>query len=289
MSLSLTQQRPRHRSISLLLLEKELTMLASLKNFKRSLVALILPVVISIASFSTASLQAEEDQVLRHAVFFKFKETSSEADVQRIVDAFAALPNKIDSIIDFEWGERSSAEKISGGFTHCFLLTFNDEAGREKYLPHPDHKAFGTLLKPHLADVFVIDFWGKKAEKAASRALRHAVFLSFNKDAKQTDVDQALKLFAGLPDEIKTIKGFEWGTNRMWRAANVDLTFCRVSQRWANLRFHTSVQDASGGRQMGTGTIVVTFVAFFETNQLQQATSRKNATLPSIASDSKLQ
>lgn len=188
-------------------------MLAWLKGFRRFLGAVILPIVISIASFSTASLQAEEDQVLRHAVFFKFKETSSEADVQRIVDAFAALPNKINSIIDFEWGERSSAEKISGGFTHCFLLTFNDEAGREKYLPHPDHKAFGALLKPHLADVFVIDFWGRKAEKAPSRSLRHAVFLSFNKDAKQMDVDKALKIFAGLPDEIKTIKGFEWGTN----------------------------------------------------------------------------
>lgn len=188
-------------------------MLTLLKKTKRSLVALILPVVISIASFSTVSLQAEEGQVLRHAVFFKFKETSSKADVQRIVDTFAALPNKIDSIIDFEWGERSNADKISGGFTHCFLLTFNDEAGREKYLPHPDHKAFGAQLKPHLADVFVIDFWGRKADKAPPRALRHAVFLSFNEDAKQTDVDKALKVFAGLPDEIRTIKGFEWGTN----------------------------------------------------------------------------
>lgn len=188
-------------------------MLASLTKYQSRFGAFILPLMITIASFTTAKLQAEEGQVLRHAVFFKFKETSSEAEVQEVVDAFAALPSKIDSIIDFEWGERSNAENISGGFTHCFLLTFKDESGRDKYLPHPDHKAFGAMLQPYLADVFVIDFWGDKAEKSPAKSLRHAVFLSFKEDAKQTDIEKALQLFAGLPDEIKTIKGFEWGTN----------------------------------------------------------------------------
>lgn len=188
-------------------------MLASSTSCNWCLKALSFLVVIVLASFHTASLRAEEGKVLRHAVFFKFKETSSKADVQKVVEAFAALPDKIDSIIDFEWGERSSGDGISGGFTHCFLLTFKDEAGREQYLPHPDHKAFGALLGPHLDDVFVIDYWGAKAEKLPSKTLRHCVFLKFKKDAQKADVDQALKAFAGLPGEIKTIKGFEWGTN----------------------------------------------------------------------------
>ena len=188
-------------------------MIASSTSCNWCLKAMSVLVVVVCTSFQTSSLRAEEDRVLRHAVFFKFKETSTKEDVHKVVEAFAALPEKIDSIIDFEWGERSSGDAISGGFTHCFLLTFKDEAGREKYLPHPDHKAFGAMLGPHLDDVFVIDYWGAKTEKLPSKVLRHGVFFKFKEDAKKADIDQALKAFAGLPGEIETIQGFEWGTN----------------------------------------------------------------------------
>ena len=35
------------------------------------------------------------------------------------------------------------------------------EADRAVYLPHPDHKAFGAVLGPHLDDVLVLDYWTK--------------------------------------------------------------------------------------------------------------------------------
>lgn len=169
--------------------------------------------VISTFVGSPGTLSADEGQVLRHAVFFKFKESSSESDVDKVVEAFAALPKKIDSIVDFEWGQRTSGDKISGGFTHCFLLTFEDEAGREKYLPHPDHKAFGAMLGPHLEDVFVIDYWGSASDKTPEKALRHGVFFKFKADAAKSDVDKVLNAFAGLPKQIDSIKAFEWGKN----------------------------------------------------------------------------
>jgi hypothetical protein len=40
-------------------------------------------------------------------------------------------------------------------------LTFKTAADRDAYLVHPDHKAFGSLVGPVLADVFVIDFWAQ--------------------------------------------------------------------------------------------------------------------------------
>ncbi len=55
-----------------------------------------------------------------------------------------------------------SAENLAQGFTHCFLVTFNDAEGSEIYLPHPAHKAFGKLLGPHLDKVLVIDFVSKR-------------------------------------------------------------------------------------------------------------------------------
>jgi len=96
---------------------------------------------------------------LRHVVLFKYKESASEADIQKIETAFATLPSKIPQIRGFEWGTNNSPEGLDKGFTHCFLLTFDSEEDRAIYLPHPDHKAFGAILTPHLEDVLVVDYW----------------------------------------------------------------------------------------------------------------------------------
>ena len=37
----------------------------------------------------------------------------------------------------------------------------NDTKGRDEYLPHPAHKAFGKVLGPCLDKVLVIDFVAK--------------------------------------------------------------------------------------------------------------------------------
>ncbi len=103
----------------------------------------------------------EPCQVLRHVVLFKFKDDTSAAKVREIESAFAALPSKIDTICDFEWGTDVSVENRSMGFTHCFVVTFKDEEGRAAYLPHPAHKQFGQILGPHLDKVCVVDYWAK--------------------------------------------------------------------------------------------------------------------------------
>jgi hypothetical protein len=98
---------------------------------------------------------------LRHIVLFQFKETATDAEIEKIEAAFIALPSKIKEIKDFEWGLNNSPEGLEKGFTHCFFVTFDSEAGREVYLPHPDHKAFVALLEPVLEDVLVLDYWTK--------------------------------------------------------------------------------------------------------------------------------
>ncbi|MEO9894585.1 Dabb family protein [Aurantibacter sp.] len=100
-----------------------------------------------------------EDSVLRHVVLFKFKDDTSPESIKEVVDAFSALPSKIPEIIDYEWGINNSPEGLNKGLTHGFLLTFKSEAGRDVYLPHPAHKAFGEVLGPHLDDVTVFDYW----------------------------------------------------------------------------------------------------------------------------------
>lgn len=96
---------------------------------------------------------------LRHVVMFKFKEDADPAGIKKVEDAFAALPSKISEISYFEWGTNNSPENLNKGFTHCFFISFDTDDAREKYLPHPDHKAFVDLLGPVLDDVMVMDYW----------------------------------------------------------------------------------------------------------------------------------
>ncbi len=102
-----------------------------------------------------------DGKLLRHVVMFQFKESSSESDINGVVEAFRQLPQKIDTIADFEYGTDNSPEGLADGFTHCFLVSFKSEKDREVYLPHKAHQEFVEILKPHLEKVMVIDYWAK--------------------------------------------------------------------------------------------------------------------------------
>ena len=168
---------------------------------------------------------APEGKVLRHAVFFSFRDTTSEEEVQAVVDAFRELPAKIDEIIDFSWGVNNSPEGLDDGLTHCFLLTFKDEAGRAAYLPHPAHKEFGKVLSGKNDKTFVIDYWGTPHEPL-EKELKHAVFFKFKEDASAEDIEKVEQAFAELPAKIDAIKAFEWGTNNSPETKDDGFTHC---------------------------------------------------------------
>jgi hypothetical protein len=111
--------------------------------------------LVSLSSFAHA------DGEYRHLVFFKFKKDTPAEEIARISNEFAALPSKIETITDFEWGTEISPEGKAKGFTHGFIVTFKDKAGLEVYIPHEAHEAFVKGLKPHLEDVFVFDYIAK--------------------------------------------------------------------------------------------------------------------------------
>jgi len=100
--------------------------------------------------------------VVRHVVLFKFKDGATPEQVRAIEEGFAELPGKIDVIRDFEWGTDMSTENLAQGYTHCFVVTFEDAAGRDAYVPHAAHKEFVKLLGPHLDKALVIDFHARR-------------------------------------------------------------------------------------------------------------------------------
>lgn len=100
--------------------------------------------------------------LLRHIVMFKFKDDAEKSDIEKVENAFRDLPNHISEIKDFEWGKNNSPEELDQGFTHCFFVSFENEAGREVYLPHPKHLEFVEILKPTLDKVLVFDYLAGK-------------------------------------------------------------------------------------------------------------------------------
>lgn len=101
------------------------------------------------------------EKELFHVVSLKFKPAATREQIGLVEQSFVGLKEKIPGITSLKWGTNVSPEKHDKGFTHCFVLTFATEKDRDAYLVHEDHKAFGQVLGPVMADVFVIDFWAR--------------------------------------------------------------------------------------------------------------------------------
>jgi hypothetical protein len=123
---------------------------------------LLLGLSLAFAADKCAKDAKEPTGRLLHVVSFKFKDSATTGQIKEVEEAFRGLKKKIKEIKGFEWGTNVSPEKHDKGFTHGFILSFQSAKDRDAYLVHPDHKEFGKLLGPVLADVFVIDFWAKE-------------------------------------------------------------------------------------------------------------------------------
>lgn len=110
-------------------------------------------------SIAKETSENKKEKLLRHVVLYKFKAEASPQQIQEVVDAFSALPKKIDSVVGFERGMNVSEENKSEGFTHCFVVTFRNTDGRATYLKHPAHDEYVKVVKDRREKVIVFDYW----------------------------------------------------------------------------------------------------------------------------------
>jgi hypothetical protein len=94
---------------------------------------------------------------VKHIALFKFKPGCSDEDIALVWRTIEGLPGQIPGILDLSWGPDVSVEGLSDGFTHSFVLTFENIAARDAYLPHPVHQAAVAVVLPKLERVIVID------------------------------------------------------------------------------------------------------------------------------------
>ena len=113
-----------------------------------------------LAAFTMSTFAA--DGPVYHVVHFKFKKEATPEQIKKVETEFAALKGKIDTVQTLNWGTDISPEKLSDGFTHCWVLTFKDAAARDTYLTHPAHKAFVEIALPAIEKPLVVDFIPQK-------------------------------------------------------------------------------------------------------------------------------
>jgi hypothetical protein len=95
---------------------------------------------------------------IKHVAFLKFKEGTSQEEIDRIFSELMDISENIPGIEDYVSGSNNSPEALSDGFTHAFVMTFSDGTARDAYLPHPEHERFKLNALPHIEKILVLDF-----------------------------------------------------------------------------------------------------------------------------------
>lgn len=72
--------------------------------------------------------------MIRHILFITFTDCVLPEKILTVRTAFLQIPDQIEGITGVEWGVNDSPEGKNAGFTHCVLMTFADEAARQRYL-----------------------------------------------------------------------------------------------------------------------------------------------------------
>lgn len=84
--------------------------------------------------------------MIRHCVFVKFRGDVGADERAEIYAGLGALVGQIEGLLSFESGPNISPEGRSQGFNDGFIMDFADAAARDRYLPHPAHRAAGGRL-----------------------------------------------------------------------------------------------------------------------------------------------
>lgn len=94
---------------------------------------------------------------IKHLAFFKFKPDCSPQDIAEVWRTIESLPRDIPGILSLSWGTNVSTEGLDQGYTHSFVMTFENLEARDAYLPHPAHEAAKAIVVPKLESVIVLD------------------------------------------------------------------------------------------------------------------------------------
>lgn len=94
--------------------------------------------------------------MIEHIVLMKKRPETSEAEMERALDALRALKEQIPGIVSFTAGVNFSPR--GAGFTHAAVARFTDREALQGYAPHPAHQAVVKLLNEVTQERVIIDY-----------------------------------------------------------------------------------------------------------------------------------
>jgi quinol monooxygenase YgiN len=95
---------------------------------------------------------------VKHIALIKFKSGTSEEQIDKVFADLMDLSETIPGIEDYVSGPNNSPEGLNQGYTHGFVMTFENAAARDAYVPHPDHQRVQAAVMPLIENVVVFDF-----------------------------------------------------------------------------------------------------------------------------------
>lgn len=99
------------------------------------------------------------NRLVKHIVLLKLKDGVTGEQTDAILEGLRGLQGELEGIVDVTGGNNNSPEGKSQGYGWGFVMTFENEAARDAYLPHPAHKAVSAeTIRPIVEDVLVFDY-----------------------------------------------------------------------------------------------------------------------------------
>src|ERR1043166_6252754 len=95
---------------------------------------------------------------IKHIALFKFKEGTTEEQIQKTFDELMELSENVPGIEDYVAGANNNPEGMNKGYTHGFVMSFTDPAERDGYIPRPEHERVKPFVLPLVEDSVVVDF-----------------------------------------------------------------------------------------------------------------------------------
>lgn len=92
---------------------------------------------------------------INHIVLLAFKDESKLGPLFAALHQLKALEPGMTS---FTHGPYASWEGANAGFTHAFIMVFQDAAARDRYLRHPQHERVKEEFLPFLSQVVAFDY-----------------------------------------------------------------------------------------------------------------------------------
>ncbi|XP_022730735.1 stress-response A/B barrel domain-containing protein At5g22580-like [Durio zibethinus] len=92
----------------------------------------------------------------KHLVIVKFKE---DVVVEEILKGMEKLVSEVDAVKSFEWGQDiEGQEMLRQGFTHAFLMTFDNKEDYTAFVSHPSHLEFSATFSTAIEKIVLLDF-----------------------------------------------------------------------------------------------------------------------------------